>query len=170
MSVSWSRAIARGVLLTTGGRPLVALLEDLGVHKDVFLSLQEDAKRDTVTASDRIVDTVELLRKHDLGGVFGLRSTLQYLDIVGMGARKDEGKTHLLNNDFIKRVVKAAQTYILREFKHEARIPIPDANQLVGVVDEGPAWEGVKNVFCLEEGQIFGASSQTRFAGQVLMS
>ncbi|TFK84610.1 RdRP-domain-containing protein [Polyporus arcularius HHB13444] len=138
-------------------RPLVAVLEDLGIHKSAFVKLQDDQKRETITASDTMAGMVKLLRDHDLGNVFGLRYTLQYLEKAGMGTRKESGKAHTMDNAFIHRLVKAGQTHIMREFKHEARIPIKDAQQLVGVVDEGTAWleAGVKDVFRLKEGQIF---------------
>ncbi|KAI0719267.1 RdRP-domain-containing protein [Cerioporus squamosus] len=140
-------------------RPLVAVLEDLGVHKVHFIRLQEEAKRDTVTASDTMADMVKLFKHHDLGNVFGLSFILKYLESAGVGTRKEagKGKAYTLENDFIRQLVKFGQTHVLREFKHEARIPIKDAHQLVGVVDEGPAWlaAGMKDVFCLQEGQIF---------------
>ncbi|RPD60068.1 RdRP-domain-containing protein [Lentinus tigrinus ALCF2SS1-7] len=140
-------------------RPLVAVLEDLGIHKQRFIKLQEEAKKDTITAGDTITGMAELFRAHDLGNVFGLQRTLQRLEKAGVGTVKEkpEKAKYTLDNDFIKCLLKSAQTHILREFKHEARIPIKDAHQLVGVVDEGPAWleDGIKDVFCLEEGQIF---------------
>ena len=73
--------------------------------------------------------------------------------------RRNERARHTLDNEFIRRLLKFAQTHILREIKHEARIPIKEAHQLVGVVDEGPAYEaaGVENVYCLPEGRIYGA-------------
>ena len=114
----------------------------------------------TVTATDTIVGMVKMFQEHDLGNVYSLQYILQYLDGAGLSVRPEaeEGKPYRLDNEFIKRVAKFAQTHILREFKHEARIPIEDAHQLVGVVDEGPAWleAGVQDVFCLQDGQIFG--------------
>ncbi|KAI0707368.1 RdRP-domain-containing protein [Earliella scabrosa] len=143
-------------------RPLIAVLEDRGVHKEAFLDLQNAAKSAVATATDSMEKTVELLRKHDLGNVFGLRGILQHLADAGMGMRRNERARHTLDNEFIRRLLKFAQTHILREIKHEARIPIKEAHQLVGVVDEGPRWEeeGVQNVFCLKEGEIFACVQQ----------
>ncbi|KAI0649133.1 RdRP-domain-containing protein [Trametes meyenii] len=139
-------------------RPLVMVLEDLGVRTDAFLRLQDRAKADVVTASDSIAKTCVLLKKHSLGNSYGLRWILQHLEGAGMQMPREKSKERTtIDNDFILRLVKYAQTHILREIKHEARIPIPDAHQLVGVVDEGPAYvnRGYKDVFCLKEGQIF---------------
>ena len=62
-------------------------------------------------------------------------------------------------NAFIDRLIDSGRTHILREIKYDARIKMENGYQLVGVVDEGRQWiqDGVENVFCLEEGQIFGA-------------
>lgn len=159
------------------------MLEDRGVEIDAFMKLQNDAKEVVATASDSIEDTVELLRKHDLGNVFGIRHLLQHLANAGMGMKKmkkeavppkprpDNGDAGMempsvteLDNEFIRRLIRFAQTHLLREIKHDARIPIKDAHQLVGVVDEGPRWEadGVENVFCLNEWEIFGTSGPAR--------
>ncbi|KAI0671718.1 RdRP-domain-containing protein [Trametes maxima] len=139
-------------------RPLIMVLEDLGVRKEAFLQLQDRAKADVVTANDSITKTCALLKKHSLGNGYGLRRILQHLEEAGMQMPREKSKERTaIDNDFVLRLIKYAQSHILREIKHEARIPIPDAHQLVGVVDEGPAYvnRGYKDVFCLKEGQIF---------------
>ncbi|OSD06554.1 RdRP-domain-containing protein [Trametes coccinea BRFM310] len=139
-------------------RPLIMVLEDLGVRKEAFLTLQERAKAAVVTASDTMATTIELLRKHNLGNTFGLRWILQHLQKAGMGMPR-EGEQRVMDNPFILRLVKYAQSHILREIKHKAAIPIPKAHQLVGVADEGPEYvemRKMENVFCLKENEIFG--------------
>ncbi|KAI9060668.1 RdRP-domain-containing protein [Trametes sanguinea] len=143
-------------------RPLVMVLEDLGVRKEAFLTLQEKAKAAVVTASDTMATTIELLRKHNLGNTFGLRWILQHLQEAGMGMPR-EGQQRMMDNAFILRLVKYAQSHILREIKHEARIPIPKAHQLLGVADEGPEYveqRKMENVFCLKENEIFACIQQ----------
>ena len=140
--------------------PLVAVLEDRGVQKSAFLDLQNIAKASVVTAGDQMERAIQLLRKHDLGNVFGLRFLLARLARAGVGLRAERPRArHVLDNAFIRRVLKVGETHVLREIKHDARIPIEHAHQLVGVVDEGPAYEaaGVENVYCLPEGRIYGA-------------
>ncbi|KAI8980167.1 RdRP-domain-containing protein [Trametes punicea] len=142
-------------------RPLVMVLEDLGVRKEAFLTLQDRAKAAVVTASDTMATTIELLRKHDLGHSFGLRWILQHLQKAGMGMPR-EGQQRVMDNEFVLRLIKYAQSHILREIKHEARVPIPNAHQLVGVADEGPEYvkRGLDNVFHLKEGEIFACIQQ----------
>ena len=74
-----------GTLAELGCHPLIAVLEDRGVHKEAFLDLQNAAKSAVATATDSMEKTVELLRKHDLGNVFGLRGILQHLADAGAG-------------------------------------------------------------------------------------
>ena len=71
-----------------------------------------------------------------------------------------------MDNEFIARLIKYAQTHILSEIKHDVRIPIEKAYQLVGCADKGPACiaEGhdLVKVICLKEGEIFGMSEYHR--------
>ena len=115
--------------------------------------------KEVITATDHMKDIVELLRKHGLGNVFGLRWTLARLEEAGVGLRREMSQAKFpMDNDFIKRLFKYAQTHILHEIKHDARIKIEKAHQLVGVVDEGPAYvaAGYDDVYCLPEGHIYG--------------
>ena len=67
--------------------PLVAVLEDRGVQKSAFLDLQNIAKASVVTAGDQMERAIQLLRKHDLGNVFGLRFLLARLARLQAGAQ-----------------------------------------------------------------------------------
>ncbi|KAI0748499.1 RdRP-domain-containing protein [Daedaleopsis nitida] len=137
-------------------RALVMILEDRGVDKDVFMELQERAVKDIVTAVDSVEQSVTLLRTHSLGFSFGIPWILRGLRAVGMGMDA-EGLPANLKGTFLHSLVAYAQNHVLRDMKHNARIPIPDSYLLVGVADEGPAYEleGVENVFSLKDGQIF---------------
>ncbi len=142
--------------------PLIAVLEDLGVKQKVFKKLQDLAKKTVVTAADTIKKTIELLRNHDLGNVYGLRWVLQHLADAGMGMEKElpPEAMQIMDNKFILRLIRFAQTHILSAIKHDARIAIPDAYQLVGCADEGPAYiasgDDPDDILCLKEGEIFG--------------
>ncbi|KAI0359884.1 hypothetical protein OH77DRAFT_1419222 [Trametes cingulata] len=138
------------------------VLEDLGVRKEAFLALQDRAKAAVVTASDSIAASIALLKKHHLGQGFGLHYVLQHLQKTGMCMRRENSSPYVLDNEFVLRLVRFAQSHILREIKHDARIPIPEAHQLLGVADEGPAYveRGLENVFCLKEGEIFACVQQ----------
>ena len=127
------------------------------------MGLQQTAEKKVVSARDTIENTIALLRDHDLGNVYGLRLILERLKKASMGMGKEKPPPrHKMDNEFIARLIKYAQTHILSEIKHDARIPIDKAYQLVGCADEGPAYiaEGhdPDKVICLKEGEIFGVS------------
>ena len=135
------------------------ILEDRGVDKGVFVKLQEIAVKVVITASDSVDGAVKLLRSHNIGLSFGLPFILNGLKAIGMGMEDEEGvRAGSLNQTFLYSLLSYAQAHILRDMKHSARIPIPDSYLIVGLADEGPAYEeeGVKNVFKLKTNQIFG--------------
>ena len=135
------------------------ILEDRGVDQSAFMKLQENAIADVVKASDTISETIRLLKTHNLGLSYHLPWILQRLCAAGMSMGKDKERS--LHGTFIYSLLAYAVNHVLRDIKHSARIPIPDSYLLVGVADEGPAYEadGVQNVYSLKEGQIFGKSS-----------
>ncbi|KAI0780590.1 RdRP-domain-containing protein [Trametes elegans] len=148
-------------------KALIMILEDRGVEQKAFLKLQELAATRTTTASDTIEGTVALLKTHNLGTSFKLPWILHALRATGLGmraecvaepdARGGSGCVGSLEGTFLQSLIIFAQHHVLRDIKHGAKIPIPDSYLLVGVADEGPAYvnEGVKDVFMLEEGQIY---------------
>ncbi|KAH9930752.1 RdRP-domain-containing protein [Fomitopsis serialis] len=137
-------------------RPLIMLLEDRGVDKQIFITLQERAKMEIHTASDSMERFVGLLKAHKLGTSFGLDFIVRGLRSIGMGF-KHEKNVKVLQDPFIDRLIHFAKNHVLRDVKHGAKIPIPDSYLLVGVADEGPAYEkeGVENVYSLKEGEIY---------------
>lgn len=150
-------------------RPLVMILEDRGVDKNAFIELQESTKRDIHTASDSMELFYRLLRAHKLGTSFALDFIIRRLRMIGMGFKHEKNVT-VLKNPFIDRLIHFAKNHVLRDVKHGARIPIPDSYLLVGVADEGPAYEaeGVENVYCLAKNEIFGEESRAQRARQML--
>ncbi|PPQ77522.1 hypothetical protein CVT25_011319 [Psilocybe cyanescens] len=139
-------------------RPLVMVLEDLGVRKEALQELQDAAVADAKTIDDSINQFRDVLKSHNLGSAYRLRDILTRLkDKYNMDLTSD-GKTIAVDNPFLRQIRQVAMTDILRDIKHSARIPVPQSYLLVGVADEGPAYEaeGRKNVFCLSEGEIYG--------------
>ena len=136
------------------------IMEDRGVDKNAFIELQERTKRDIHTASDSMELFFRLLRAHKLGTAFGLDFIIHHLRKIGMGFKHEKNVT-VLKDPFIDRLIHFAKNHVLRDVKHGARIPIPDSYLLVGVADEGPAYEaeGVENVYCLKENEIFGETT-----------
>lgn len=147
--------------MTYLNKPLITILEDRGVEKEAFMKLQRSAVADIHAASDTMVLARQLFRSHSLGTSYHLPFIFQCLSELGIGM-KDERPKHVLQDEFIERLISFAKTHVLRDIKHAARIPVPNSYMLVGIADEGPAYEdeGVENVFKLEEGQIFGTFLQ----------
>lgn len=133
------------------------ILEDLGVEKKSFIELQELAKEDIFTAHDSMEKTIKLMKAHSLGKSYGLSFIIEWFRKLGLGF-KHEKNVRALQDPFLDRLIHYAKNHVLRDIKHGARIPIPESYLLVGVADEGPAYEaaGMENVFSLTKGQIYG--------------
>lgn len=136
------------------------VLEDRGVDKQAFLDLQERAVAKIHMASDTIENCRSLFREHHLGTAYRLPYIWQFLRSVGMGMRAehDPPPRVVLNDPFLERLIQFAKNDVLRSIKHNARIPIEDSFLLVGIADEGPAYEqgGLTDVVSLKEGEIYG--------------
>ncbi|KAF4614826.1 hypothetical protein D9613_002724 [Agrocybe pediades] len=140
-------------------RPLVMVLEDLGVRMEAFQDLQDAAVADAKTIDDSISHFLDVLSSHRLGYAFRLVHILTRLrDKYHMDLTADRRKTIAVDNPFLRQIRRVAMTDVLRDIKHSARIPVPNSYLLVGVADEGPAYEaaGYDNVYSLEPGEIYG--------------
>ncbi|THG97697.1 hypothetical protein EW026_g4356 [Hermanssonia centrifuga] len=137
-------------------RPLIMVLEDREVDKKVFLDLQEKAVAEIHMASDSLMQSGRILRQNSLGTAYGLPFVLQFLKAIGMGMEYEKTE-YKLRDPFLDRLVHFAKNHVLRSLKHAARIPVHGSYLLVGVADEGPAYEaaGHQNVFRLEDGEVF---------------
>ena len=106
-------------------RPLIMVLEHLGVPYDVFKEYQDGAVRDAEDSRQDFERAGRLLESFGLGASFRLSSVLYHLHKLGVPMQRDPFYKHLL--DF-------AINHVLRDLKHHARIPIP-GHTLVGVAD-----------------------------------
>jgi len=133
-------------------------LEDLGVRKQAFVDLQEEAKARIYLASGSLNIFVGLLKSQSLGGQFHLRFILEQLMKLGLDFR-DHLDKGAIGSAFLGRLVRDSMNHSLRDMKFKARIPVPRSYQLVGVADEGRAYinEGVQpdKVFTLREKEIY---------------
>ena len=137
------------------------LLEDVGVRKESFLGLQRLAIERARTIDDSISQFNDVLASHSLGLAYRLRHTMERLrDGYNMDFKSEGPQTIPMDNPFFSQLRQVAMNSVLRDIKHSARIPVPDSYLLVGVADEGPAYEaaGYTNVFKLQESQIYGGS------------
>ncbi|KAF5337043.1 hypothetical protein D9611_003329 [Ephemerocybe angulata] len=108
-------------------RPLVMLLEGLGVKYAVFKKFQDIAVKKTEEAVEDLGKAGDLLQCHGLGSSFRLPSIMNSLVKLGI--------TTLVGDRFYDKALEFAKNHILRLIKHHARIPIPGAWTLVGVAD-----------------------------------
>lgn len=142
---------------------MVMILEDRGVKKESFMTLQEAAVADARTIDDSLIKFQSLLKKHQLGGSYRLESLVSR--VMGIGLDIGPGNPEQrIENPFWSRLRHFAMTHVLRDIKHGARIPIPQSYHLVGVADEGPAYvgqSGFENVYTLGPNKIYGKVAKT---------
>lgn len=119
-------------------RPLIMLLDGLGVPFETFQHYQNLAIKQTQESASSNDTAARMLESYGLGTSYTVPSVLLHLH--------KRGVRDLLANKFWKRSIDFAVYHVLRELKNHARIPIPDAWTLVGVADEHNF---------LKEGEIF---------------
>ena len=141
-------------------RPLVMVLEDRGAPKEVFVKLQAETVANARMAHDSADLFAKLLESRQLCYNYRLAAILRRLYALGLELKPNHMQQSL-DTPFLARLRSCAINHVLREVKHEARIPIPNSYMLVGVADEGSAYvkKGLKNVYCLPHGKIFGLCS-----------
>lgn len=140
-------------------RPLIMLLEGLGIPYDVFQKLQDEAVRDVNEATKSLGKAAKTLEQFGLATSYRLSSTLLHL------AKLDLHPSDL--GEFYDQMITDAIHHILRDLKHHARIPVLDGYTLVGVADIHQY---------LQEGEVFAcvtvpeANSIKYLEGPVLIS
>jgi RNA-dependent RNA polymerase len=133
------------------------VLEDRGVRREAFEELQDMAVADARTIDDSIDNFCKILSKHYLGHGFHLEFLMKRLECLNLDLKNKKGR-EAINDPFLSRVRQVAMNHVLRDIKHGARIPVPNSWLLVGVADEGPAYQsmGYKSVYCLPQDKIYG--------------
>ena len=106
-------------------RPLIMVLEALGVPYNTFKEYQDGAVWDAKNSRRDLEQAGRLLESFGLGASFRLSSVLFHLHKLGVPMQKDP---------FYKHMMDFAINHVLRDLKHHARIPIP-GHTLVGVAD-----------------------------------
>jgi hypothetical protein len=108
-------------------RPLIMILEGLGVPYHVFENFQDRAVRETEEAARSLSAAAHLFQTHGLGLSFKLPSTMYNLAKLDLET--------LSQNPFFSQPLRLGVHHVLRDLKHRARIPIPNAWTLVGIAD-----------------------------------
>ncbi|TFK57359.1 RdRP-domain-containing protein [Heliocybe sulcata] len=109
-------------------RPLIMILEDLGVPYETFERLQDEAVEEAHSSKDSLARAARLLESHGLGGAFRLTSVMLSLEKLDLPPPDDT---------FYDKLMEFAVNHVLRELKYHARIPVNDPGSwtLVGVAD-----------------------------------
>ncbi|RDB29625.1 RNA-dependent RNA polymerase 1 [Hypsizygus marmoreus] len=119
-------------------RPLIMLLEGLGVEYDVFKQFQDKAVQETQESTQSLAHAARMLESHGLGSSFRLPSVMLSLAKLGID--------DIYGSLFYQKMLQFAVNHVLRELKNHSRIPVPGGWTLVGVADVHRY---------LQEGQIF---------------
>lgn len=123
-------------------RPLIMLLEGLGISYDIFQRLQDAAIQDVNKATRSLEKAANTIDQFGLATSYRLSSTLLHLAKLGL-TPSDLG-------DFYDHMLEFSVHHILRDLKHYSRIPVPDGYTLVGVADIHEY---------LQEGEVFACAS-----------
>nr|GAT49769.1 predicted protein [Mycena chlorophos] len=107
-------------------RPLIMLMEGLGVCYEVFKKYQDIAVKKAHESANSLTKFADFLETHGLGASYKLPSILTNLHDLGVSLEQDK---------FYRKILQFSQHHVLRTIKNKARIPIPDACTLVGVAD-----------------------------------
>ena len=126
-------------------RPLIMLLEHLGVVSDVIIDLQSTSIREVQTIQTSLNQATKVFLQHNLGASYHLPSLFNNISRY-LGLDIYDRPVGGLQHHLIKEALYCAATHALREIKYRAHILVPDSVTLLGVSDEYD---------CLEEGEIF---------------
>ncbi|UZJ51711.1 hypothetical protein CBS101457_001031 [Exobasidium rhododendri] len=126
-------------------RPLIALLETLGVPYKTFQDLQEEALVKIGAAASNTTSAARLLQELGLGLTTRVKSTLMTL-------QKEFLIDAIAEIPFFKEVIRTAVAASLRAMKYKARIKVPNAYTLMGIMDETGLLEEDEVYACLQEG------------------
>ncbi|KAG1835528.1 RdRP-domain-containing protein [Suillus variegatus] len=128
-------------------RPLISLMEFLGVDTQRIIELQDDDIRKAQSVRLSCTDASKIIQQHGLGASFHLPSLFANLSsILQLEIGDTEDHPWLWTNKLIESSLQCVETYILRELKYRAHISVPGSYTLLGVSDE---WG------CLREGEIY---------------
>lgn len=111
-------------------RPLIKLLEDLGIPDKVFIKLHQKIVQKIENSRNSPHLAGELMHQYSLASASGMSSTLKKLsDLLG-----DENTG--VRFDFVEECYDLMIVQCLRDLKYRARIPLQKSYTLVGVADE----------------------------------
>ncbi|OCB86696.1 hypothetical protein A7U60_g6154 [Sanghuangporus baumii] len=110
-------------------RPLVMILEDREVKKEVFLELLDSAMADVHLTRESVTHFVNVMKSHGLGSTFSLNSLLQKLSVYGLDLNP-RNPARNLRNPFIDNLIGSTISSVLRDIQYRCRIPVPKSYTL----------------------------------------
>jgi RNA-dependent RNA polymerase len=127
-------------------RPLIMLLEHLGVVPDIITDLQSTSIREVQSIRTSLSQATKVFLQHNLGASYHLPSLFnnisKYLELEISDLPDDS----FLHHHLMEEALYCGATHALREIKYRAHILVPGSFTLLGVSDEYD---------CLAEGEIF---------------
>ncbi|KAG1828633.1 RdRP-domain-containing protein [Suillus variegatus] len=132
-------------------RPLIVLMEFLGVDTSRIVDLQDDAIAKAQSVRSSSLDASKVIQQHGLGASFHLPSLFRNLSTIlqlDIGDTEEETSQSRWTSELIESTLHCVETHILRELKYRAHIEVPGSYTLLGVSDE---WG------CLREGEVYAA-------------
>ncbi|KAG2049848.1 RdRP-domain-containing protein [Suillus hirtellus] len=132
-------------------RPLIVLMEFLGVDTSRIVDLQDDAITKAQSVRSSSLDASKVIQQHGLGASFHLPSLFRNLSSIlqlDVGNTEEETPHSRWTSELIESTLHCVETHILRELKYRAHIEVPGSYTLLGVSDE---WG------CLREGEVYAA-------------
>lgn len=129
-------------------RPLIKILEDLGVHRDAFLGLQKAAVDELRLMTLSPINTSLFLEELQSTKATRLPSLIKTLGDIGLDYHQDH---------FLYSVVEISVVSKLRDIKYRGRIPVPKGQTLYGIMDE----TGV-----LREGEVYITTQKSPDGGR----
>lgn len=131
-------------------RPLIVLMEFLGVNTQRIITLQNDSISRAQSVRSSSIDASKVIQQYGMGASFHLPSlfsnlsNILHLDVGNTEEPREESSGW--TSQLIENTLHCIETHILRELKYRAHIEVPGSYTLLGVSDE---------MGCLREGEIF---------------
>jgi len=128
------------------------LLENNGVKSQVFLKYQRAAAKEAQECLISAPSLCRTLERYSLGSSYAASSLLRILNDHKIFDLDNLSTMQFGIPGFIRRFAQLVHVHVLRELKYHARIPVPNAWNLVGVADE---WD------ILNENEVYGGWQPT---------
>jgi hypothetical protein len=118
-------------------RPLINVLEDLGVPHDSFLSMANEVIDGLSKSVSSTINASIFLETEKVGDIAGLPILIRRLNDI---------QIDVLDDRFLRSIVEMGAMVRLRDLKYKGRIPVKKGVKLMGIMDE----TGI-----LKEGEIY---------------